>query len=179
MQDNLPLSDPALLFDSIEYQQSGSVFWPDLNKDHRESTWTHPSPLSVLLPACTLADFTSVKLEGAVPTVLGSLVLEYSHSLPAADNAIFRILGRDCSDEHWPAEAGQIVFDKRGNNGLNLAVLHLSNHMMANEEMYGFLSYGDKDTFVSERKPGLSRTHSTLHPRACFWPRYCLSRGEF
>jgi alpha 1,2-mannosyltransferase len=31
---------------------------------------------------------------------------------------------------------------------MNLAVLHLANHMMENEEMYGFLSYGDKDTFV-------------------------------
>jgi hypothetical protein len=44
---------------------------------------------------------------------------------------------------------GQIVFDKRGNNGLNLAALHLANHMMTNPDMYGFLSYGDKDTFVS------------------------------
>jgi hypothetical protein len=43
---------------------------------------------------------------------------------------------------------GQIVFNKAGNNGLNLAVLHLANHMMDNEDMYGFLSYGDKDTFV-------------------------------
>ena len=32
---------------------------------------------------------------------------------------------------------------------MNLAVLHLANHMMDNEDMYGFLSYGDKDTFVS------------------------------
>ncbi|RZJ51467.1 MAG: hypothetical protein EOO19_00490, partial [Chryseobacterium sp.] len=36
---------------------------------------------------------------------------------------------------------------RAGNNGLNLAVLHLANHMMDNEDMYGFLSYGDKDTF--------------------------------
>lgn len=58
------------------------------------------------------------------------------------------MLGRACSDIHWPAEAGQLIFDKRGNNGLNLAVLHLSAHMMAEEEMYGQLGYGDKDTFV-------------------------------
>jgi hypothetical protein len=25
----------------------------------------------------------------------------------AADNAIFRIMGRYCSDEHWPAETGE------------------------------------------------------------------------
>lgn len=71
------------------------------------------------------------------------------HTHPPADNAIWRVLGRPCSDDHWPAEAGQVVFDKRGNNGLNLAVLHLSNHMMTNPDLYGFLSYGDKDTFVS------------------------------
>lgn len=91
---------PEELFESVEYKQSGSVFWPDLNKDH-------------------------------------------------PDNAIFRILGRECNDEHWPAEAGQMLFDKRGNNGLNLAVLQLSSYMMENEELFGFLSYGDKDTFVS------------------------------
>jgi alpha 1,2-mannosyltransferase len=143
LQDNLPLSDPALLFDSIEYQQSGSVFWPDLNKDHRE--WMWPSELHLL------------------PSIIWSLSTA-THA-PAADNAIFRILGRDCSDEHWPAEAGQIVFDKRGNNGLNLAVLHLSNHMMANEEMYGFLSYGDKDTFVSGIEIGFSDTNTPSSPR--------------
>jgi len=36
-KDNIPLADPAELFDSIEYKQSGSVFWADLNKDHRMS----------------------------------------------------------------------------------------------------------------------------------------------
>lgn len=92
--------------------------------------------------------------------------------MTTADNAIWRILGRPCSDEHWPAEAGQLVFDKRGNNGLNLAVLHLSAHMMANEDMYGWLGYGDKDTFVSSSALGggkkrlladaISDSHSTL-----------------
>lgn len=96
--DNIPLTDPEEHFDSVEYRTQGSVFWPDLYKDH-------------------------------------------------PDNAIWRILGKPCSDDHWPFEAGQIVFDKRGNNGLNLAVLHLSNHMMTHPEAYGFLSYGDKDTF--------------------------------
>ncbi|CAK9781972.1 hypothetical protein CC85DRAFT_313059 [Cutaneotrichosporon oleaginosum] len=96
--DNYPLADPEELFESVEFKQSGSVFWADLNKDH-------------------------------------------------PDNAIWRILGRTCSDEQWPAESGQVVFDKSGNNGLNLAVLHLSNHMMDNNEMYGNLGYGDKDTY--------------------------------
>lgn len=98
--DNIPLSDPAELFDSVEFKQGGSVFWPDLNKDHPK-------------------------------------------------NAIWRVLGRDCSDEHWPAESGQVLFDKSGNNGLNLAVLHMSNHMMLESDFYGDLGYGDKDTYVS------------------------------
>lgn len=67
--------------------------------------------------------------------------------LTPADNAIWRILGRTCSDEHWPAESGQVIYDKSANNGLNLAVLHLSVHMMDNPDMYGWLSYGDKDTY--------------------------------
>ncbi|KAL1407822.1 hypothetical protein Q8F55_007257 [Vanrija albida] len=96
--DNLPLQDPEEHFDSVEFKQSGSVFWGDLNKDH-------------------------------------------------PDNAIYRFLGRPCSDEHWPAESGQVVFDKSGNEGLNLAVLHLSNHMMDERDFYGSLSYGDKDTY--------------------------------
>ena len=38
--DNVPLADPAHLFDSELYagkNQPGIVFWPDLNKDHRAS----------------------------------------------------------------------------------------------------------------------------------------------
>ena len=60
---------------------------------------------------------------------------------------MYRIVGRYCSDEHWPAEAGQLLFDKRANNGLNLAVLHLANHMQTQQDMYGQMMYGDKDTF--------------------------------
>jgi hypothetical protein len=32
---------------------------------------------------------------------------------------------------------------------LNLAVLHIANHMMGQSDLYGKLSYGDKDLFVS------------------------------
>jgi alpha 1,2-mannosyltransferase len=107
------------LFEGAEYKQSGSVFWSDLNKDHRESSYNK------------------------------RVFLQSSQLILSADNAIFRVMGRDCTDDHWPGEAGQLVFDKRANNGLNLAVLHLTNHMMEEDKMYGFLSYGDKDTFVS------------------------------
>lgn len=130
------------------------MFWPDLSKDHREPRVLNGKGRSSLL----VADYT------------------VSFPLFLADNAIWRILGRPCSDEHWPAETGgsgydpwarsperadrdlcdsypgQVVFDKRGNNGLNLAVLHLANHMMTSPDLYGNLGYGDKDTFVSRRR---------------------------
>lgn len=59
-QDNIPLRDPERLFDSVEYRQSGSVFWSDLNKDHRKALGfqfplTHsgqchfPDPWTILL----------------------------------------------------------------------------------------------------------------------------------
>lgn len=60
IKDNIPLRDPAELFEGLEYTHSGSVFWPDLYKDH-------------------------------------------------PDNAIFRVLGKTCSDTHWPAEAGKSI----------------------------------------------------------------------
>lgn len=49
MQDNIPLIDPMELFEGAEYKQSGSVFWSDLNKDHRESSYRSRS--STNLPA--------------------------------------------------------------------------------------------------------------------------------
>lgn len=77
-QDNIPLVDPATHFDSVEYKESGSVFWPDLYKDHRESLF----PMVHCAFRCSLG-------------------------ILSADNAIWRILGRPCSDEHWPAETGE------------------------------------------------------------------------
>lgn len=32
--DNIPLQNPSQYFDSVEYKEQGSVFWPDLYKDH-------------------------------------------------------------------------------------------------------------------------------------------------
>jgi hypothetical protein len=39
-QDNIPLVDPAEHFESVEFKENRSVFWPDLNKDHRECSDT-------------------------------------------------------------------------------------------------------------------------------------------
>ena len=99
--DNIPLVDPDTLFDSVEFQQAGNVWWPDVAKDH-------------------------------------------------PDNAVWRVLGQTCSDKDWTAETGQVVFDKRGNNGMNLAALHMAAYMMQESDPWSYMSWGDKDTFVSQ-----------------------------
>ncbi|KAL7412809.1 mannosyltransferase putative-domain-containing protein [Mrakia frigida] len=97
--DNLPLQDPAVLFDSPLYTDGGrAVFWPDLNKDHPE-------------------------------------------------NAIFRVLGEECRHEEWQIDSGQMLIDKRGNQGLNLAALHIAAIMQQDYRFWFSLSGGDKDTF--------------------------------
>ncbi|CED82623.1 Alpha-mannosyltransferase [Phaffia rhodozyma] len=97
--DNIPLKDPAHLFESELYLSGGkAVFWPDITKDHPE-------------------------------------------------NAIFRILGETCDHKEWQIDSGQILIDKRGNNGLNLAALHLAGLMQKDHEFWFKLSGGDKDTF--------------------------------
>ncbi|CAE6422122.1 unnamed protein product [Rhizoctonia solani] len=97
--DNIPLSDPSILFDEPLYRKGPrAVFWPDFNKDHPQ-------------------------------------------------NAIWRVLGVACSYDWWELESGQILIDKRGNGGLNLAALHVAVHMAHEQSFYYMLSGGDKDTF--------------------------------
>jgi alpha 1,2-mannosyltransferase len=47
-----------------------------------------------------------------------------------AHNAIWRVVGEDCTLDYFTFESGQIVIDKRGNGGLNLAALWLASGMM-------------------------------------------------
>ncbi|KAF8709259.1 putative Mannosyltransferase, partial [Rhizoctonia solani] len=97
--DNIPLSDPSILFDEPLYRNGPrAVFWPDFNKDHPR-------------------------------------------------NAIWRVLGVVCDYNRWELESGQILIDKRGNGGLNLAALHVAVHMAHEQSFYYMLSGGDKDTF--------------------------------
>lgn len=72
------------------------------------------------------------------------------------ENAIFRILGETCNHAEWQIDSGQIVIDKRGNDGLNLAALHLANAMQTDHEFWFKLSGGDKDTFVSSPPSALA-----------------------
>ncbi|KAL7419528.1 hypothetical protein Q5752_005439 [Cryptotrichosporon argae] len=64
-----------------------------------------------------------------------------------ADNAIWRIVGEPCTLDDWTFESGQIVVDKAGNDGLNLAALWLAAHMQADMSFWFHLCGGDKDTF--------------------------------
>ncbi|KAJ1309263.1 hypothetical protein OPQ81_004927 [Rhizoctonia solani] len=97
--DNIPLSDPSILFGEPLYRNgSRAVFWPDFNKDHPQ-------------------------------------------------NAIWRVLGVVCNYNRWELESGQILIDKRGSGGLNVAALHVAVHMAHEQSFYYKLSGGDKDTF--------------------------------
>jgi len=64
-------------------------------------------------------------------------------------NAIWRIVGEQCTLNDWAFESGQMVISKAGNNGLNLAALHIAAAMMDedNRDFWFRLAEGDKDTF--------------------------------
>lgn len=64
-----------------------------------------------------------------------------------ADNAVWRVVGDTCSLKEWTFESGQIVLDKRGNGGLNLAALWLAAGMLLHHDFWFKLCGGDKDTF--------------------------------
>lgn len=64
-----------------------------------------------------------------------------------SDNAIWRIVGEPCTLDQWTFESGQIVVDKRGNDGLNLAALWLAAGMMDDRDWWFRMCGGDKDTY--------------------------------
>lgn len=64
-----------------------------------------------------------------------------------ADNAIWRLVGDTCHLKEWTFESGQIVLDKRGNNGNNLAALWMAAAMMDQHDFWFTMCGGDKDTF--------------------------------
>ncbi|KAG8862786.1 hypothetical protein FRB96_000796 [Tulasnella sp. 330] len=68
-----------------------------------------------------------------------------------ATNAIWRLIGDQCTLDHWTFESGQIVIDKAGNHGLNLAALWIASGMMGSgpdgRDFWFHMCGGDKDTF--------------------------------
>ncbi|AAW41452.1 hypothetical protein CNBB5500 [Cryptococcus deneoformans B-3501A] len=63
------------------------------------------------------------------------------------DNAIWRLVGETCSLDLWTFESGQIVVDKAGNEGMNLAALIIAAGMMRDRDFWFHMCGGDKDTF--------------------------------
>jgi len=63
------------------------------------------------------------------------------------DNAIWRLIGEQCTFDDWTFESGQMVIDKSGNGGLNLATLYLASAMMDDKDFWFKMCGGDKDTF--------------------------------
>ncbi|KAF8307448.1 hypothetical protein DL93DRAFT_2087974 [Clavulina sp. PMI_390] len=63
------------------------------------------------------------------------------------ENPVWRLMGKKCDYSQWELESGQILINKSGNDGLNLAALHVAMHMQLEHPFYFSLSGGDKDTF--------------------------------
>jgi len=65
------------------------------------------------------------------------------------DNAIWRFVGDPCTLDHWTFESGQILIDKTGNDGLNLAALYIAAYMQEkdHQDFYFKMCGGDKDTY--------------------------------
>lgn len=68
-------------------------------------------------------------------------------SKDSPDNSIWRIMGDTCALDHWTFESGQIVYDKAGNGGLNLAALVVAAMMQDKRDFWFKMCGGDKDTF--------------------------------
>lgn len=62
-------------------------------------------------------------------------------------NAIWRLVGETCTLDSFTFESGQIVIDKAGNGGLNLAALLIAAEMQADRDFWFHMCGGDKDTF--------------------------------
>lgn len=62
-----------------------------------------------------------------------------------AKNAVWRVMGEACTLAEWTFESGQLVVSKAGNQGLNLAALHIAAAMMADDAGSPHSGNGDDD----------------------------------
>ncbi|KAE8220959.1 hypothetical protein CF319_g5597 [Tilletia indica] len=98
---SLPLQDPLALFTSSAFLKGYPV--PEV-----ASSKSTPPPQPLYTP---------------------NAVLWPSIHRDSNDNPIWRFVGSPCTSDHWQIDAGQMLIDKRGNGGLNLAVLHVAAYM--------------------------------------------------
>ncbi|ORY32097.1 mannosyltransferase putative-domain-containing protein [Naematelia encephala] len=85
--------------------------------------------------------------ESSIYTDSGRAVFWPDLSKDHPSNAIWRLVGDTCDLDHFTFESGQIVIDKAGNSGLNLAALLLAADMQEDRDFWFHMCGGDKDTF--------------------------------
>ncbi|KAK0544485.1 hypothetical protein OC846_006054 [Tilletia horrida] len=100
---SLPLQDPLSLFTSSAFLQG------------------YPLPAALTAAASTISP--------PKPLYTPSAVLWPSIHQDSNDNPIWRFVGSPCNSDHWQIDAAQMLVDKRGNGGLNLAALHIAAYM--------------------------------------------------
>lgn len=119
--DNILLADPTYLFDHQLYKLNGAVFWPDVTKD-------------VSLRASTQTPIR--KLQTALTFIIYSLL----NQGPA--NPIWRLLNMQCRRKDWQLDSGQILINKRGQEGMNLAALVAALEMQKDYDFWFKISGG-------------------------------------
>lgn len=83
------------------------------------------------------------------PSLLSLLPLTSSHPRITAANPIYRLLSVPCDPTEFQIESGQVLVNKKGQDGRNLVALLVAEGMMRESEWWFKMSGGDKDTFVS------------------------------
>lgn len=69
------------------------------------------------------------------------------YTLQGPANPIWRMLNMQCKREDWQLDSGQILIDKRGQQGLNLAALLAALEMQKDFDFWFKLSGGVGHTF--------------------------------
>ncbi|KAL9936124.1 hypothetical protein V8E36_004966 [Tilletia maclaganii] len=107
----LPLQDPLALFTSKPFLMD------------------YKSPPAGVSTTTTSKEAPASPAAAPPPTYTPNAVLWPSIHRDSNENPIWRFVGSPCVSDHWQIDAGQMLIDKRGNGGLNLAVLHIAAYM--------------------------------------------------
>ncbi|KAK0558944.1 hypothetical protein OC844_004766 [Tilletia horrida] len=108
---SLPLQDPLSLFTSSAFLKG------------------YPNPASPPAAAAKASSASSSAATTTSPLYTPNAVLWPSIHRDSNENPIWRFVGQPCVSDHWQIDAGQMLVDKRGNGGLNLAALHIAAYM--------------------------------------------------
>lgn len=117
-QDNIPLVDPAFLFDSPVFTEYGIVLWPDITKDGRKSIFARS-------PSCSSHTYSAI-----------------------ARNPVWRMMYQTCIPQDFQIDSGQILVDKRAQHGSIAAALLVAAEMQKAHEFWFGMTGGDKDVRI-------------------------------